>query len=49
MIKISIEVESGATSFEVAVQAESIEGALGLVKSFEARMLGEDALCESHW
>jgi hypothetical protein len=32
MIKISIEVKSGATSFEVGVQAESIEGALGIVK-----------------
>ena len=31
MVKISIEVSSGATRFEVAVRAESIERAVGLV------------------
>ena len=36
MIKIAIEVRSGATSFEVAVQAESIEGALAIVKRYHA-------------
>ena len=36
MIKIAIEVKSGATSFEVAVQAESIEGALEIVKRYNA-------------
>ena len=36
MIKIAIEVKSGATSFEVAVQAESIEGALEIVKRCNA-------------
>lgn len=32
MIKVSIVVRSGAASFEVAVQAGSIERALGLVR-----------------
>jgi hypothetical protein len=36
MIKISIEVKSGATSFKVAVQAESIVGALEIVKRYNA-------------
>ena len=36
MIKISIEVKSGTTSFKVAVQAESIEGALEIVKRYNA-------------
>ena len=36
MIKISIEVKSGATGFKVAVQAESIEGALEIVKRYNA-------------
>jgi hypothetical protein len=36
MIKIAIEVKSGTTSFEVAVQAESIEGALEIVKRYHA-------------
>jgi hypothetical protein len=36
MIKIAIRVKSGATSFEVAVQAESIRGALELVKRYNA-------------
>ena len=36
MIKIAIEVKSGATSFKVAVQAESIQGALEIVKRFNA-------------
>ena len=36
MIKISIEVKSGPTSYKVAVQAESIEGALTIVKRYNA-------------
>ena len=36
MIKIAIEVKSGTTSFKVAVQAESIEGALEVVKRCHA-------------
>jgi hypothetical protein len=36
MIKIAIEVKSGTTSFEVAVQAQSIEGALEIVKRYNA-------------
>jgi hypothetical protein len=36
MIKISIEVKSGTTSFKVAVQAQSIEGALEVVKRYHA-------------
>ncbi len=36
MIKIAIEVKSGPTSFKVAVQAESIEGALEIVKRYHA-------------
>lgn len=31
MIKLSVEVRSGATRFDVAVQAESIQRALGVV------------------
>jgi hypothetical protein len=31
MVKVSIEISSGATRFEVAVRAESIERAVGLV------------------
>ena len=34
MIKISIEVRSGATRFKVALLAESIEGALEIVKRY---------------
>jgi hypothetical protein len=34
MIKISIEVKSGAASFKVAAQAESIEGALEIAKRY---------------
>ena len=36
MIKIAIEVKSGATNFKVAMQAESIEGALEIVKRYNA-------------
>jgi hypothetical protein len=36
MIKIAIEVKSGTTSFKVAVQAESIQGALEIVKRYHA-------------
>jgi hypothetical protein len=36
MIKISVEVKSGATSYKVAVQAQSIEGALAIVKRYNA-------------
>jgi hypothetical protein len=36
MIKIAIEVKSGATSYKVAVQAESIQGALEIVKRYNA-------------
>jgi hypothetical protein len=36
MVKIAIEVKSGATSFNVAVQAESIQGALEIVKRYNA-------------
>ena len=36
MIKISIEVKSGTTSFKVALQAQSIEGALEIVKRYNA-------------
>jgi hypothetical protein len=36
MIKIAIEVKSVTTSFKVAVQAESIEGALEIVKRCNA-------------
>jgi hypothetical protein len=36
MIKIAIVVKSGATSFQVAVQAESIQGALGIVKRYNS-------------
>ena len=36
MIEIAIEVKSGATSFKVAVQAESIQGALEIVKRYNA-------------
>ena len=36
MIKIAIEVKSGATSFNVAVQAQSIEEALEMVKRYNA-------------
>ena len=36
MIKITIVVKSGATSFQVAVQAESIQGALGIVKRYNS-------------
>jgi hypothetical protein len=32
MVKISIEVRSGAARFDVAVQAESIQGAVSLVQ-----------------
>ena len=39
MVKVSIEVCSEATRFDVAVQAESIERAVGLV---EERYLGSD-------
>jgi hypothetical protein len=34
MIKIAIEVRSGATRFKVALVAESIEGALEMAKSY---------------
>jgi hypothetical protein len=34
MIKISIEVESGAARFKVALLAESIEGALEMAKRY---------------
>ena len=34
MIKISIEVKSGAARFKVAAQAESIEGALEIAKRY---------------
>lgn len=33
MVKVSIRVRSGAASFDVAVQAESLQRALSLVKS----------------
>ena len=36
MIKIAIEVKSGATSFKVAVQAQSIKGALEMVKRYNS-------------
>jgi hypothetical protein len=36
MIKISIDLKSGTTSFKVAVQAQSIEGALEIVKRYNA-------------
>jgi hypothetical protein len=36
MIKISIEVKSGTTSFKVALQAQSIEGALAIVRRYNA-------------
>jgi len=36
MINITIEVKSGTTCFKVAVQAESIEGALTIVKRYNA-------------
>jgi hypothetical protein len=36
MIKIAIEVKSGTTTFKVAVQAESIQGALEIVKRYHA-------------
>jgi hypothetical protein len=36
MIKIAIEVKSVTTSFKVAVQAESIQGALEIVKRYNA-------------
>jgi hypothetical protein len=36
MIKISIEVRSGAARFKVASQAESIEGALEIAKRYNS-------------
>ena len=36
MIKISIEVKSGAATFKVAVQAESIEQALKIAKRYNS-------------
>jgi hypothetical protein len=36
MIKISIEVKSGTTSFKVALQAQSIEGALEIVTRYNS-------------
>ena len=36
MIKISIDLKSGTTSLKVAVQAQSIEGALEIVKRYNA-------------
>ena len=36
MIKISIDLKSGTTSLKVAVQAQSIEGALEMVKRYNA-------------
>lgn len=36
MIRIAIEVKSGATSFKVTVQAESIQRALEIVKRYNA-------------
>jgi hypothetical protein len=36
MIKISIEVRSGTARFEVALQAESIEGALEMAKRYNS-------------
>jgi hypothetical protein len=36
MIKISIEVRSGTARFKVSVQAESIEGALGIAKRYNS-------------
>jgi hypothetical protein len=36
MINIAIEVKSGATTFKVAVQAQSIQGALEIVKRYNA-------------
>jgi hypothetical protein len=34
MVKISVEVRSGAARFDVAIQAESIQRAVDLVKGF---------------
>ena len=36
MIKIAIEVKSGTATFKVAMQAESIQGALEIVKRYHA-------------